>query len=94
MGISLSIKPPPVRLRNGPGLWVVRPSFCTSTTHKIDMEGFVIDERFTLSEDGTELHWEGRITDPVNFTDPVVQRILWTWVPGHEIKPFNCAVAE
>ncbi len=55
-------------------------------------EDVVIDERFTLSEDGTELVWEASITDPVNFTEPVMQRILWVWVPGHEIKPFNCAL--
>lgn len=57
-------------------------------------EDVVIDERFTLSEDGTELHWTGQITDPVNFTEPVVQEIVWTWVPGHEIKPFDCALPE
>ncbi len=56
-------------------------------------EDVVIDERFTLSEDGAELVWEASITDPVNFTEPVMQRILWAWLPGQEIKPFNCAVA-
>ena len=57
-------------------------------------EDVVIDERFTLSDDGTELTWEAEITDPANFTEPVAQRIVWTWVPGHEIKPFNCALPE
>jgi len=57
-------------------------------------EDVVINERFTLSPDGTDLGWEMRITDPVNFTEPVVMEGVWTWVPGHEIKPFNCELPE
>ena len=57
-------------------------------------EDAVIEERFTLSEDGLRLDWIARITDPVNFTEPVVMEGAWTWVPGHEIKPFNCALPE
>ena len=57
-------------------------------------EDAVIEERFTLSEDGVRLDWIARITDPVNFTEPVVMEGAWTWVPGHEIKPFNCALPE
>ena len=55
-------------------------------------EDVVIEERFTLSEDGTDLFWNARIVDPVNFTEPVVMEASWTWVPGNEIKPFNCAL--
>lgn len=57
-------------------------------------EDVVINERFTLSPDGTDLAWEARITDPVNFTEPVVMEGVWTWVPGHEIKPFDCALPD
>ena len=57
-------------------------------------EDVVIDERFTPSDDGTSLAWEARITDPVNFTEPVVQEGLWVWLPGHEVKPYNCALPE
>ena len=57
-------------------------------------ESAVIDERFTVSTDGTRLNWEARITDPVNFTEPVVMEGLWTYVPGNEIKPFNCTLPE
>jgi len=56
-------------------------------------EGAVIAERFTLSPDGTSLAWEARITDPVNLTEPVVMEGVWIWVPGHEIKPFDCALS-
>ena len=57
-------------------------------------EDAVIEERFTLSEDGVRLDWEARISDPVNFTEPVVMEGAWTWVPGHEIMPFNCELPE
>lgn len=57
-------------------------------------EDVVIVERFTLSPDGTSLAWEARITDPINFTEPVVMEGVWVWVPGHEIKPFDCALTE
>ncbi len=57
-------------------------------------EDVVIDETFTLSEDGTTLAWEARITDPVNFTEPVVMTGDWVWLAGQEIKPFNCALPD
>ncbi len=57
-------------------------------------EDVVITEHFTLSQDGTSLSWEARITDPVNFTEPVVMEGAWIWLPGHEIKPFNCFLAD
>jgi hypothetical protein len=57
-------------------------------------EDAVIVERFTLSPDGTRLDWNAQITDPVNFTEPVEMGGAWVWVPGHEIKPFNCALPE
>ena len=57
-------------------------------------EDVVIDERFWLSNDGTDLFWEATITDPVNFTEPVVMEASWTWVPGNTIKPFDCALPE
>ncbi|HAY46397.1 MAG TPA: hypothetical protein DCY55_08955 [Gammaproteobacteria bacterium] len=57
-------------------------------------EDAVIMERFTLSSDGTELDWHAEIADPVNFTEPVVMTGTWIWIPGHEIKPFNCALPD
>jgi len=57
-------------------------------------EEAVIVERFALSADGTSLAWEARITDPVNFTEPVVMEGLWVWIPGHQIKPFDCALPD
>ncbi len=57
-------------------------------------EDVVISERFTLSADGTDITWEARITDPANYSEPVMMAGSWTWVPGHEIKPFNCALPD
>jgi hypothetical protein len=57
-------------------------------------EDVAINEQFTLSEDGIRLAWEARISDPVNFTEPVVMEGEWVWIQGQEIIPFNCALPE
>ncbi|MBH98672.1 MAG: hypothetical protein CMM56_09525 [Rhodospirillaceae bacterium] len=54
----------------------------------------VIEERFTVSSDGTQLAWVAQITDPINFTEPIIMEALWIAVPGNELKPFNCALSE
>jgi hypothetical protein len=51
-------------------------------------------ERFTLSDDENSLHWQATTTDPETFTEPVVQEQTFTWVPGEEIKPYECATAR
>lgn len=54
-----------------------------------------IIERFTLSEDASRLDWEATVIDPETFTEPVSpQKMHWAWVPGEEIKPFNCTVPD
>lgn len=57
-------------------------------------EDAVINEQFTLSEDGTRLAWEARVSDPVNFTEPVVMEGEWVWVQGREMIPYDCALPE
>lgn len=57
-------------------------------------EDAVIEKRFTLSDEGVRLDWVARVTDPVNFTEPVVMEGAWTWVPGHEIKPFDSELPD
>ena len=49
-------------------------------------------ERFTVSDDEISLHWEATTTDPATFTEPVVQEQTFRWVPGEEIKPYECTV--
>ena len=57
-------------------------------------ENSVIEERFTVSSDGTQLAWVARITDPLNFVEPIIMEALWIAVPGNELKPFNCSLSE
>lgn len=49
-------------------------------------------ERFSLSADETRLNYTIAVTDPTTFTGPVTLDGYWVWVPGQEIKPYNCAL--
>jgi len=51
----------------------------------------VLVERFTPSADGFTLNYTAMATDPVVFTEPVMLDRTWTWVPGEEVQPFECA---
>ena len=58
-------------------------------------EALAMVERFTLSENGTKLDWTATVTDPETFTEPIIMpEFHWDWIPGQEIKPYNCVVAE
>ena len=50
----------------------------------------VITERFTVSEDGSEIRHELTVTDPENFVEPAVVFGTWSWVPGIEVGTFEC----
>lgn len=56
-------------------------------------ETMEITERFSLGADGRSLSWEATMIDPVFFTEPVVLRANWEWIPGETIEPWNCAVS-
>lgn len=51
-------------------------------------------ERFTLSEDESRLDYTATITDPGSFTAPVTLTGFWEWIPGEQIRPFNCSLRE
>ena len=53
--------------------------------------GVVIGERFTPTGDGSRLDYEMTVTDPVNFTRPVVLATHWFWLPNVHLIPYNCA---
>lgn len=58
-------------------------------------EDLEIVERFTFSENNTKLDWTATVTDPETFTEPIIMpEFHWDWIPGQEIKPYNCVVAE
>ena len=50
----------------------------------------VVEERFTMIEDGAFMDYAMVVTDPVNFTRPVNLSKKWIHVPGVEILPFAC----
>ncbi len=49
-------------------------------------------ERFTLSADESRLDYELTVTDLAMFTAPFTLNGYWTWVPGEELKPYNCSL--
>ncbi len=48
-------------------------------------------ERFTVNDEGSLLTLEMTVTDPAIFTEPAVLKKTWTWRPGLEVLPFECA---
>ncbi len=51
-------------------------------------------ERFSMSDDEQRLRWEATITDPTYLAEPAVVRQQYEWIPGEEIKPYNCAAPD
>jgi len=47
-------------------------------------------ERYAVDDAGSRLDYELTVTDPGLFTEPVVLRKSWRWVPGDRVLPFNC----
>ena len=47
-------------------------------------------ERFTPTADGSRLDYELTVTDPVNFTRPVVLSTHWFWLPNVHLMPYHC----
>ena len=56
----------------------------------IPQENLHLVERFTPSTDGRSLGYELTVTDPAIFTESVVLTRRWIYVPGEEIKPYDC----
>jgi Family of unknown function (DUF6152) len=49
-----------------------------------------MQERFSLTSDGSRLDYQLTVTDPATFTEPVVLSKAWAWRPGETIRPYNC----
>jgi len=54
----------------------------------------VVTERFAQHPNGRVLTWDGEILDSENFTEPVSMHVEWQYLPGQEVKPFNCTLTE
>ena len=53
-------------------------------------EALGLVERFSVTEDGQHMDYSVKVTDPAVFTETVVMGKRWSWIPGEEIKPYNC----
>ena len=49
-----------------------------------------IVERFALSPDASRLDYEITVTDPATFTETISLDGYWAWVPGEEVKTYQC----
>ncbi len=47
-------------------------------------------ERFTVNGEGSRLDYEVVVTDPWLFTEPVTLAKSWRWIPGDEVRRFDC----
>lgn len=47
-------------------------------------------ERFTPSPDGRVLTYAITVSDPATFTEAVTLERYWIWVPGEQIRPYDC----
>ena len=56
-------------------------------------EAVTMVERFAMNPRHTRLTWDVVITDPVNLTEPATVRQQYIWIPGVEIRPYECALA-
>lgn len=50
-----------------------------------------VDEEFKLASDGSRLDYTITVTAPSTFTEPVSLSKFWLYVPGVEVKPYECA---
>lgn len=51
-------------------------------------------ERFVMADDEQQMFWEATITDRMYLAEPATVRQIYTWIPGEEIKPYNCTVPD
>lgn len=51
-----------------------------------------IVERFTPAEDGSRLDYEMTVIDAATFTEPVVLKQYWLYLPDVQLLPYECAV--
>ena len=53
-------------------------------------EDMVILERFTPVENGSRLQYEITVSDPEVFTEPVLMRKSWVYLPDVRVEPYEC----
>ena len=64
------------------------PYFDADGTPQSDQMSYT--ERFTVSDDGSQLNYSIVAIDPIVFTAPVELERAWLWEPGIELMPYDC----
>ena len=49
-----------------------------------------LEERFSLTADGSRLEYTLTVTDPSTFSSPVTLRKAWEWRPGERVNAYEC----
>ena len=57
-------------------------------------EETVLEERFTPIEDGSLLDYQLTVTDPTLYSVPVVRGKQWLYLPGQEVRPYECLESD
>ena len=57
-------------------------------------EDVEVVERFEINETGDRIDYVAVVADPGTFSEPATLTGAWHWIPGEEIKPFQCALPE
>ena len=57
-------------------------------------EALEVVERFELNDTVDRLDYHAEITDPATFFEPATVSGSWSWVPGEEVKPFECTLRD
>ncbi len=55
-------------------------------------ENVVVDERYSLSDDGSRLNLVMTVTDAATLVEPFVWEAYWIWRPGEEVETYDCVV--
>ena len=53
-------------------------------------ENMIIEEKFSFDQNNDTLKWEATINEPHAFDSPVTLARDYQWIPGEELKPYNC----
>ncbi len=55
-------------------------------------ENVVVDERYSLNDDGSRLNLVMTVTDPVTLVEPFVWEAYWILRPGERVESYDCIV--
>jgi hypothetical protein len=96
MNVPMPAAVQPSRMGYSTGHWeeeslVVDTRFIAESSYEfpVSREAEVV-ERFTPTRDGTELHYEIRLTDPVMLTEAISHKKTWFWRPEIRVQRYGC----